>query len=306
MARAQRQLGFAFRTWGGVRTNAGRPPKGKAAGVSHLRRPSQSLAHPLHITLRVGRGIPSLREPALFAVVRRALDRGKRQFGFSLAQFSVQRDHLHLIAEANDRRALSRGMQGLSIRVARAVNAQLGRSGKLFVDRYHARALTTPRTVRLALRYVLLNVRKHLRAPQGSAEPPVKSRKESLARAPQGSAELPVKSRKESLARAPQGSAELPVKSRKESLARAPKGPAETPQASAHIPGSGFVDACSSAPWFADFERPAALAFGARAAQSQWERESGGEPPVAAPRSWLLRTGWKRAGPFDIDDVPGA
>ena len=287
MARAQRQLGFAFRTWGGVRTNAGRPPKGKAAGVSHLRRPSQSLAHPLHITLRVGRGIPSLREPALFAVVRRALDRGKRQFGFSLAQFSVQRDHLHLIAEANDRRALSRGMQGLSIRVARAVNAQLGRSGKLFVDRYHARALTTPRTVRLALRYVLLNVRKHLRAPQGSAEPPVKSRKESLARAPQGSAELP-------------------VKSRKESLARAPKGPAETPQASAHIPGSGFVDACSSAPWFADFERPAALAFGARAAQSQWERESGGEPPVAAPRSWLLRTGWKRAGPFDIDDVPGA
>ena len=268
MARAQRQLGFAFRTWGGVRTNAGRPPKGKAAGVSHLRRPSQSLAHPLHITLRVGRGIPSLREPALFAVVRRALDRGKRQFGFSLAQFSVQRDHLHLIAEASDRRALSRGMQGLSIRVARAVNAQLGRSGKLFVDRYHARALTTPRTVRLALRYVLLNVRKHFRGPKGPAE--------------------------------------APVKSRKESLLRGPKGPAEAPPASTHVPVSGFVDGCSSAPWFVDFERPPALVFGARAAQAQWERESGGEPPVAAPRSWLLRTGWKRAGPFDIDDVPGA
>src|SRR4051794_4676322 len=205
MARAQRQLGFDFRTWGGARTNAGRPPKGRTAGVSHLRRPSHSLAHPLHITLRVGRGIPSLRERSLFSVVRRALDRGKRQFGFSLVQFSVQRDHLHLIAEASDRRALSRGMQGLSIRVARAVNARLGRSGKLFVDRYHARALTTPRTVRLALRYVLLNVRKHFRGPPGPAEASVERRRESR---------------------------------------RGPSGPAEAPHASTHVPVSGFVDAC--------------------------------------------------------------
>ena len=116
------------------------------------------------------RGIASLREGAVFSAVRRALDGGKQHFGFSLVHFCVQRDHLHLIAEARDRRALSRGMQGLSIRVARAVNAQLGRRGKLFADRYHARALTTPRTVRLALRYVLLNVRKHLRGPQGPVD----------------------------------------------------------------------------------------------------------------------------------------
>jgi REP element-mobilizing transposase RayT len=258
VASNRRQIEFEFRTWGGVRSNAGRLPRGRTAGVCHLRRPAHSPAHPLHITLRLGRGIPSLREHSLFSVVRRALARGKRHFGFSLVQFSVQRDHLHLIAEANDRRALSRGMQGLSIRVARAVNAQLGRSGKLFADRYHARVLTTPRTVRLALRYVLLNVNKHFRGPSGPAEAPVRSRKSSP----------------------------------------------RSPSAPAHLPASGFVDACSSAPWFADFERPLALAFGARAAQSEWERESD-EPPVAAPRSWLLRTGWKRAGPFDVDDVPG-
>jgi hypothetical protein len=78
-----------------------------------------------------------------------------------LVHFSVQRDHLHLLVEASDRRALSRGMQGLSIRVARATNGELGRKGRVFADRYHARALTTPRAVRFALRYVLLNVHKH-------------------------------------------------------------------------------------------------------------------------------------------------
>ena len=93
--------------------------------------------------------------------MRLALNAAKNRFGFALVQFSIQRDHLHLIAEARDRRALSRGLQGLSIRVARAVNRRLEREGRVFADRYHARALKTPRAVRLALRYVLLNVRKH-------------------------------------------------------------------------------------------------------------------------------------------------
>ena len=168
MARFPRQLGFAFRTWGGARSGAGRPPKAERAGVSHLRRPSRSRHHPLHVTLRVRLGVSSLREQALFRAVRQALADGKSQFGFSLVQFSVQRDHIHLIAEANDRRALSRGIQGLSIRVARAVNRRLQRKGRLFADRYHARALTTPRAVKLALRYVLLNARRHAGAARTS------------------------------------------------------------------------------------------------------------------------------------------
>jgi putative transposase len=145
--------------------------------------------HPLHVTLRVQRGVASLRGRSLFAVVRRALAAGKAQFGFSLVHFSVQSDHLHLIAEAQDRRALARGLQGISIRVARAVNRQLERTGRLFADRYHARALTTPRVVRMALRYLLLNVRKHTRAPQGSAGAP--AQRAARARAPQGSAGVP-------------------------------------------------------------------------------------------------------------------
>ena len=164
MLGSARQLGFSFRARGGARKGAGRPPKAERAGVSHLRRPEHSRHHPLHVTLRVQRGVGSLREHALFRKVRQALAAGKSQFGFSLVQFSVQRDHLHLIAEADDRRALSRGIQGLCIRIARAVNRQLQRTGRLFADRYHARALSTPRAVKFAVRYVLLNAHKHVRS----------------------------------------------------------------------------------------------------------------------------------------------
>jgi len=156
-----RQSAFKFRTWGGARAGAGRKPNGRWAGVSHLGRPVHSRHHPLHVTLRVRQGLSTLREHELFLEVRRALAAGRERFGFRLVHFSVQRDHLHLLAEARDRRALSRGVQGLSIRVARAINRRLRRHGRVFADRYHARALKTPRAARWALRYVLLNVRKH-------------------------------------------------------------------------------------------------------------------------------------------------
>jgi putative transposase len=80
---------------------------------------------------------------------------------FRIVQFSVQNDHLHLLVEASDKAALSAGVQGLAIRTARRLNRHLGRAGKLWNDRYHTRALTSPRDVRNALVYVLMNIKKH-------------------------------------------------------------------------------------------------------------------------------------------------
>ena len=65
----------------------------------------------------------------------------------------------HFVVEAAGAVALARGMQGLTIRLARRLNVLLGRRGKLFAQRYHARPLRTPTEVRNAIRYVLLNGR---------------------------------------------------------------------------------------------------------------------------------------------------
>ena len=69
---------------------------------------------------------------------------------------------MHLLAEADDRTALTRGMRGLAIRVALAINKARGGKGRVLVERYHARQLRTPLEVRRALLYVLNNQRKHL------------------------------------------------------------------------------------------------------------------------------------------------
>jgi putative transposase len=73
----------------------------------------------------------------------------------------VQEDHLHLIVEATDNITLSRGMQGLAIRVAKQVNALVRRRGKVWADRFYSRPLVSPRTVKRAITYVLKNFEKH-------------------------------------------------------------------------------------------------------------------------------------------------
>jgi REP element-mobilizing transposase RayT len=109
-----------------------------------------------------------LRSKGVYAALRAAFAAGCDRFGFRLTQYSVQKDHIHMIAEAKDGRALARGMQGLLIRVAKALNRVWGRRGSVFPDRYHERALRTPREVRSALAYVLNNARRHgLRLAQG-------------------------------------------------------------------------------------------------------------------------------------------
>jgi REP element-mobilizing transposase RayT len=80
---------------------------------------------------------------------------------FRIVHFSVQDNHLHLVVEARDTQALSRGVQGFAIRVARRVNALLGVRGPFWGDRFHSRELTSPRAVRNAIVYVLMNAKKH-------------------------------------------------------------------------------------------------------------------------------------------------
>jgi REP element-mobilizing transposase RayT len=126
--------------------------------------------HPVHLTLRTRAELPSLRQQRLFPAVKEAIARGSGE-DFQIVHFSVQEDHLHLIVEATDKQALSAGARGLVVRIARAVNKVLGRSGGVWGDRYHARALTTPREVRNGLVYVLMNIRKHHRGQWTGVDP---------------------------------------------------------------------------------------------------------------------------------------
>lgn len=221
------QMPLRFVGWGGEREGAGRP-KEKGAKLRHAPRTPLATRYPAHVTLRALPGAPNLRREAAYAAVDRALRSIREErVDFRVIHFSVQTNHLHLLVEANGAEALSRGMQGLAIRIARGVNRVAGRRGKLWVDRFHARVLRSPREVRLAVCYVLQNTRRHATTEREIVDP-------------------------------------------------------------------SWIDPRSSGPWFDGWRgrpEPAAAL---------------GDRPTAEPQTWLLSTGWRRAGLIGVDEVPAA
>ncbi len=129
--------------------------------VPHRPRAEFRQRFPLHVTLRLRAGLPSLRRVAPYRVLCRSLGRGCEKVGFRVVEYSVQTNHVHLVVEGADRSCIARGMQGLCVRIARGLNRLWGRRGSVFADRYHDVVLRTPRQVRHALLYVLQNCRRH-------------------------------------------------------------------------------------------------------------------------------------------------
>jgi REP element-mobilizing transposase RayT len=158
MARQQR---FKFRTWGGRRKGAGRKPSGTSAGVPHRAREPIRRPLPLHVTLRMAKGVYNLRSRRSMRVIERALLIGANRFGVRVAQFSVQGNHMHLLVEASDPVSLARAIKGLAVRIAKGVNRLMDRRGRVFGDRFHSRALRTRAEVRNAVQYIRHNHRHH-------------------------------------------------------------------------------------------------------------------------------------------------
>ena len=218
-----RQLELRPRTWGGRRDGAGRPSLGR---VPRVARPPVASRFPVHVTLKLDESLPNLRTKPLFGVIEPCLKQGKERDGFRLVHYSVQGHHLHLIVEAQSAHDLGAGIKGLSVRIARRLNATLGRTGRVFAERYFARVLKTPRQTRAAIAYVLLNARRH-------------------------------------------------ASQRGQKLARS------------------WMDPCSSGRFFDGWR-----------AQSTPPADE--QPTVAAPRTWLLRAGWRRWRLIRIDEIPGS
>jgi REP element-mobilizing transposase RayT len=169
-------------------------PKPKArGGAPHTKRPELKSRHPVHVALRVVDAIGSLRKrhmykalrEATIAIARRELHDDERN-AFRIVHISIQRNHVHLIVEAQHKMALSRGMQAFQISAAKHLNRAVSlksiraafgakwrsdaryraamrdrRRGTVFPDRFHQEIITSPKQARHALAYVLNNWRKH-------------------------------------------------------------------------------------------------------------------------------------------------
>ncbi len=167
---APRRAGSKPNGHGGRRKGAGRKRTlpGPARGA-HGTRPFHDRRLPVHVVLRVTQEVGRLRRTKAYAAVRLAMIAlvlaGRTSF--RVVHVSIQRHHIHLLCEADDRLALANGVRALCISTARRLNALVSeergapRRGRVFTDRYHATTISKPRHARHALAYVLNNWRRH-------------------------------------------------------------------------------------------------------------------------------------------------
>src|SRR4051812_37616917 len=156
-----KQLGFRLPQRGGKRRGAGRKPKGRRPLVSHRSRPRFEKPAAVQVTLSVAGHVWNLRSRRCFEIVETCLAAARERFGLRVIEFTVLGNHLHLVVEADNDEALSRGMQGLNIRIAKALNRLMDEKGHVFADHYHSRLLRSPTELVNAIAYVLGNAAHH-------------------------------------------------------------------------------------------------------------------------------------------------
>jgi putative transposase len=179
---AGKQTELEFRTWGGRRKGAGRKAKVVAGRPPHRqvrKRPALNGRDPIHVVVRVDPAVGRLRRWKAYRAIRWAMLVAFMRGWIRIVHVSIQRTHIHLLVEAADEKLLARGMQGFQISAARHLNAEVtveiggrrrARRGQVFVHRYHAEVLDTPKRARHALAYVLNNWRRHREDVVGAAQ----------------------------------------------------------------------------------------------------------------------------------------
>src|SRR5262245_60215570 len=132
------------RTWGGKRLGAGRrpaPTAGTRSAVPHVSRGAHHSESPVLVTVRAALGC--LRAQSVGRAIHRVFRRMAAEIPegsrppFAVTHFSIQSTHIHMIVEAKDDAALSRGMRSLDTRLALAINRVLDRRGQVVADRWH-------------------------------------------------------------------------------------------------------------------------------------------------------------------------
>lgn len=138
-------------THGGRRPNAGRK-RIHSKGVAHTKREKINQRTPMHINFKFK---CSIRNKQCLAYIKSAIQNAQTQ-GMRVLHFSLQSNHIHIIAEADNNVILSKGMRSLTITFAKLI----GR-GRVQLERYHLHVLKTLQETKNAIHYVLFNQQKH-------------------------------------------------------------------------------------------------------------------------------------------------
>lgn len=138
-------------TLGGRRPNSGRNRK-HSPGVSHRKREQVTSKDPLHINFKYATFVQTdkvlkILETGLYNALK---------FEFEVCYYTIQSNHIHLIAEAKDTDSLIKGMRSITNTLVKRIG-----KGSIQIERYHLHVLKKPTETKNALDYVINNNLKH-------------------------------------------------------------------------------------------------------------------------------------------------
>ena len=84
-----------------------------------------------------------------------------QKHGFRIIQFSMQSNHVHVIAEAKNNQILEKGMRSLTNSFVKRLGRTKRINGTIQIERYHLHLLRTPTEVQNAINYVTHNNEHH-------------------------------------------------------------------------------------------------------------------------------------------------
>lgn len=145
--------------WGGKRRGAGRP--NRSGTPNHMARQKVDFKKPLHVTLKLKEGIHiTLRTSDMLVAFQQSAEKA-RKHQLHVIHFSLESNHLHLIVECANNKALADGMKSLAGSFGRAIRKCCGGRGAVFKGRFHLQVFKSPTQMKNGLAYVLLNQSKH-------------------------------------------------------------------------------------------------------------------------------------------------
>lgn len=136
---------------GGRRPNSGRK-RIHSKGVSHSQRELINSHTPVHINFKYCAYIQTNRVLDILHIA--FLNAIKHNF--HVTHFTLQSNHVHIIAETINNQTLITGMRCITNTIVKRIG-----KGSLQIERYHLHVLRTPQETRNAIAYVLNNELRH-------------------------------------------------------------------------------------------------------------------------------------------------
>ena len=140
---------------------AGRPAK-VDVGIRHISREKLHRRSALHLTIKVRENKAEIKTKKILKALHHAIKRARLK-RLKIIHYTLEYNHIHLLAEATNNEILHQGMQALGISLSKAINKIKSLKGSVYKHRYHLKKINSRRQYKNVIHYILKNGIKHKR-----------------------------------------------------------------------------------------------------------------------------------------------